>query len=324
MARSNTPEAVLSNLAADVTDRHRPPSPAAFARLERRIGAPVPRDYRRLLGVINGGAVHGEWVNKHVMLSELYGLRSDEERYNLLDQIGFTWTTNANYEEPGLAHLPTDTIPIASDIGDNWVCLVIKGKQAGAVYYWDHEASGGYSASTTIRDAKEMQRLAPNLPAFLRGLKREGPPRLEELERALSEDDAAGLERLLSGSAPERLARSLASGHTLLEEACARGGVRTVRALLVREVPAQYAVWAAIRGRWPRTLRILLEHGMKPRAMDVGECVHRGHLPTLRVLLEHMELVSRGDLKAAQKRLEAWDPAKAARIKAVLVKALRS
>ena len=35
--------------------------------------------------------------------------------------------------------LPAATIPVASDQGDNFYCLVLAGTDAGKIVYWDHE-----------------------------------------------------------------------------------------------------------------------------------------------------------------------------------------
>lgn len=213
----------LDALAEDLKDRGRAATVAGIAALERRIGSPLPPAYRAFLGRVNGGSVTGEWeFQGKYMLQELYGVRRDRE-YSLVRRL----------DQARGYPIPEETIPIASDVGGNLICLAVSGSRTGSVWYWDHEEGG--------ERLSDLSRIAPSFAAFLRGLKRTGPEKNEELERILDRDDAAGMERYLKDLPRKQWNRNLPSGSTLLEEAAARGAVRVMKVLIAKKIAGRHA-----------------------------------------------------------------------------------
>ncbi|MDZ7386770.1 MAG: SMI1/KNR4 family protein [candidate division KSB1 bacterium] len=116
--------------------------------IETALGVALPNDYREFVQKY-GASAFGESVQFRLMqadpvhpvesllgtpitryeegpLSAFYGGK-EAGTYSLAKEI-------AVYE----GRMPDTMIPIADDGGGNQICLGIKGKERGKVYYWDH------------------------------------------------------------------------------------------------------------------------------------------------------------------------------------------
>jgi hypothetical protein len=226
------------------------------------------------LSQCNGGTLEGEWdFRGWFMLSRFYGIRNDD--HSLVRRT----------RDARAYPIAPDVIPIASDIGDNLICMAVKGKQLGSLWYWDHEEG------PEVR--REMPRIAPSFAAFLKGLERTGQPRDRELDAFLDRDDVKSMRRLLEEMTPADLARDLPNGSTLLEEAVTRGAGRIVKLLLEEKAPGRHAIGAAISGRQPAMLKLLLEHGYKPDKYSIVGCIYQDDPRCLKVLLDHLPQIPR-------------------------------
>jgi hypothetical protein len=100
---------------------------------EAKIAARLPRPYKTFLQAHNGGVPEPPYFGKERIPSVLqifYGLRVKKK----IDDLA------ANYRRMR-STLPTDVISIAVDTFGNEICLAIRGKNRGKVYFWDHEGA---------------------------------------------------------------------------------------------------------------------------------------------------------------------------------------
>jgi hypothetical protein len=99
--------------------------------IETALGAALPGDYREFVQEY-GVSAFGELVQFQPIegeagpLSHFYGSKSAGSN---------SLTRNI---EKYMGRMPETIIPIADDGGGNQICLGIKGKERGKVYYWDH------------------------------------------------------------------------------------------------------------------------------------------------------------------------------------------
>ena len=94
---------------------------------EKVIKVRLPAPYRRFLLKHNGGRPEPS-STKDIAFSEFYGIKA-KKKYN--DLLG-------NYRRMR-EWLPGELMPIGDDSFGNEICLAIKGKKRGKLYFWDHE-----------------------------------------------------------------------------------------------------------------------------------------------------------------------------------------
>ena len=98
--------------------------------IETALGVALPGDYREFVQKY-GTSAFGELVQFQPIegekgpLSHFYGSRTGNQSL-------------AKYIEVYRGRMPDTIIPIADDGGGNQICIGIKGKEQGKVYYWDH------------------------------------------------------------------------------------------------------------------------------------------------------------------------------------------
>ncbi len=102
-------------------------TPAAVEAVESRLGSSLPAEFRNLLSTAgNGGYVESVGVGE-VGLVALFGV----ERGDDLD-VEQRLTLSQDRVAPGL-------LPVADAEGGNLVCLSLRPRDFGAVWFWDHE-----------------------------------------------------------------------------------------------------------------------------------------------------------------------------------------
>ncbi len=135
-----------------------------LAHIERELGVKLPESYRQFLLEI-GGVTFGAMVvvrmiqdspgggpNKRGTFQHLFGADC-EPHFGLLETIQF-------FE----SRLPENVIPIGDDMMGNYMCLVIKGKKSGRIYFLDHDHSKLYLAAESFEDLLNRLEASPEPP----------------------------------------------------------------------------------------------------------------------------------------------------------------
>ena len=145
----------------------RPASSALIDAFESRLGLRLPLAFRELLiSVSNGGEIEPATAQS----APAVGLRSvlGVAREDHLD-------LEARIDQYGRCRLPEGLLPIGDAEGGNLVCLSLRFRDFGAVWFWDHERELEGDAITF---------LAPGLSEFLDDL---GPISQPDEPSAVSE-----------------------------------------------------------------------------------------------------------------------------------------
>ncbi len=135
--------------------------------IEKRLKLSLPLEYKDFIMKHNGGrpkpsGFHykhetGRYTDSRVdWFLAIYDGESDnfEDYFNTykVDQV----------------RLPIELVPIANDPGGNLVCISVKGKNKGAVYFWDHENEAGDNETPSYQN---VHLLADSFSEFLESLK---------------------------------------------------------------------------------------------------------------------------------------------------------
>ena len=136
-----------------------------IARAEKALGVSFPAVYRRFLLEHNGGYPD----DPHFRMP---GARKGSTRLGaVVDFAGIDTpeeTTNIDYLlQTFQDRVPARMFPIARDPGGNLILLSSKGKDAGTVYFWDHEREADDGESPTERN---LVAIADSFDAFLKKL----------------------------------------------------------------------------------------------------------------------------------------------------------
>lgn len=78
------------------------------------------------------------------------------------------------------AYIPINLVAIADDVGGNAICISVKGKDKGKVYFWDHESA----AEEELEDPKsykDVELIADSFDEFMAGLREDDEPHDEVL-----------------------------------------------------------------------------------------------------------------------------------------------
>jgi len=139
-----------------------------LAKLKSRLQCVLSKDYEDFLLKFNGGKPEPNVLIGHdgratVGITRFLGEGGDKP--SLLD-------TRQTYE----GRVPSDLLPIALAEGGNLVCLGIRGRRVGLVYFWDHERESpeghkpGYANVSKIADGFRalLERLKPLKPEDVR------------------------------------------------------------------------------------------------------------------------------------------------------------
>lgn len=139
-------------------------TPATLDAVERRIGRPIPPEYREFLLVHNGGypepadfeitchngrvmPVSVEWFFP-VEAADSIDLEQVLRRYR--------------------GRYPEELFPFACDPGGNLICIAVAGEKAGQIWYWDHEEEAEEGEPPTWDN---LYPVSESLNAFLTALR---------------------------------------------------------------------------------------------------------------------------------------------------------
>ena len=112
-----------------------------LAALEKRLGKPLPEEYRDFLLANNGGCpTPNEFAESSVRTFLSVGAEYP------MDDLE---TMADDYSD----RIPADTLPIGKDELGNLILLAVSGGQRGAVYFWDHELEDSPDGLSQVGDS---------------------------------------------------------------------------------------------------------------------------------------------------------------------------
>ena len=258
-----------------VTDgRVKPATQAQVAKLESRLGARLPEDYRRFLMTINGGRRPGggwELPKYELVIDTFYGLRGDF--HDLADAV-----ERVLKREPGTTHLPPETIQIAYELGNNPILMRYRGRDAGSIWFWDE------------RGDEDWRKIAPGFDAFVAMLHQEPEPQEGASVRSIIErDDVEAARRYVDSLPPGKLDEAERStGHSLLQRAADAGAAKVVALLLDRGARNMAGMGTINVKRHGEVIKLLLTRGgYLPTEYDWQGTAAFGGPDVLRLYFEH-------------------------------------
>lgn len=170
------------------------------ADFERKIEIQLPTDYREFLLTHNGGKPEPDSFNignnDTSSVRSFYGLHSDP------------YSNLAEHLDIYKGRISGNVIPITGDPCGNQVCLGVKGKHRGKVYFWDHELEGARHALTRIAD---------DFNKFLNSLFRWVDPDETFIEKVVRKNDLKQLNLILLNGF--NINKKDKDGMSLIEEA---------------------------------------------------------------------------------------------------------
>ena len=147
-------------MAVTISDPFDPVSPDEIKLFELRTGIKLPEPYVRFLLRTNGGMPLSDvfdvpgWGGQASVLSYFYGIH---EGRSCSLELGL---------ERAAEVLPDGFLPIADDAGGNLLCMGLKGRRAGRLYFWDHEDQLDDEGNSK-KDMSNMYEVARDLDEFL-------------------------------------------------------------------------------------------------------------------------------------------------------------
>lgn len=134
---------------------------AAVELFERVLNAKLPVAYRQFLLQHNGGYPSPENFRsldgqEESSVQDFYRINSKNRHDDLLD----CWKLFRD-------RIPDDFLAIGSDPGGNQICIAVRGKFHGKIFFWDHEMEVEEGANPGM---KNMSLLADNFTSFLEAL----------------------------------------------------------------------------------------------------------------------------------------------------------
>ena len=276
---------VGSNNPFGVTDgRVKPATEAQVAKLERRLGAKLPKDYRRFLMTINGGCRPGSgWKlpKYELAIDTFYGLRRDF--YNLVDAVD----CHLQLREEEDANSPPDTIPIGYEVGNKKFLMKYRGQDAGSIWFWP--------------EMKETWRkIAPSFGAFIARLHQEPEPvGRAALQSILERDDVDAVRRYVESLPPDKLDEpDESTRHSLLQRAADAGAANIVSFLIDCGARRMAGLGTVNVKRHAKVSELLLTRGRyRPTVYDWQGAAAFGGPVVLRVYFEHAPPPPRKELE---------------------------
>jgi cell wall assembly regulator SMI1 len=132
--------------------REPPASPEQIDALERRIGVPLPADYRAYLAAQNGGRLE----NNNEAAKTIFGLGELPDYTNMGDKL-----------DTYAGRVPAWLLPVAQDEYGNLFAVSLRPRDNGSVWFWDHEEEADEGEPPT---EDNLERKADSWTGFLDGL----------------------------------------------------------------------------------------------------------------------------------------------------------
>lgn len=242
-----------------------PLTEADILALEGRLSLALPELYRRFLLDYNGGEPepaefqfkheHGPYTDSTVEYFFSVG--------GVPDNRSFDWNYNLYKVEED--RLPHNMVPIAHDPGGNLICISMAGIDAGAVFFWDHEAE------TEPPSYENLHLVADDFQEFLNGLYT-SPEYVQSdaqivMHHILLTEDITALENLLAAGWDVDTKDDL--GLSMLERVACINKVRIAKLLLQHGAEPERALDIALRANaalhtYDEMVQILQAHSPNP------------------------------------------------------------
>ncbi len=180
----------------------------AVKKLEFQIGALLPKEYRAFLLKHNGGKPassdfklgEGDITGLH----HIYGIFEQDNHSNILN--------NYNVFK---GRIKKELLPFADDSFGNQICIGIKNKYIGKIYFWDHEFDGSFFKS------KAITLIANSFNDFLDSLFEYVDPDESVLSRVIRLGDIAELSNLIENGL--NIEATDEHGRTIIERSTIEG-----------------------------------------------------------------------------------------------------
>ena len=187
---------------------------------EKLLGSSLPKDYRQFLIQHNGGKP----TPSYFLISDKKGNDAIDHFYGLHDGPRYARLDNAFEVYKG--RIPGCLLKIADDPLGNAICIGIKGKYRGKIYFWDHELEGNIWQQLLGR---HITLVSDSFRNFLDSLFEWVDPNETEIERIIRSNDIAGLKALLA--AGYEIESTDEYGRTAIEQAAIKAQNEIIQAL---------------------------------------------------------------------------------------------
>ena len=158
-------------------------------RFEKRIGAKLPEQYREFLICHNGGTP----VPSSFVISRKKGEDSIQQFYGL--NYGPTYQRLNELYDLYVDRIPSYVIPIGNDDFGNNICIGIKGKNKGKVFFSEYYIQGGILKRLLLGG---VTLISDSFNEFLNSLFEWIDPEETLIEKIIRENDIEGLKSLIS------------------------------------------------------------------------------------------------------------------------------
>ena len=162
----------IEELAREMKSKLPPAKDADISSMEKELGAKLPGDYRQFLVLTNGGHIGGRYWFKgptpegkpaDAGVNHVGGFR-EEYYFSLADH-------RECYQGPE-PRIPLELMWIMDDPFGNAICLGLRGKHRGRVYFWDHEREPEPDEwDGQVETAGNIRLLANSFTEFVAGLR---------------------------------------------------------------------------------------------------------------------------------------------------------
>jgi hypothetical protein len=236
-----------------------------IAKFEREISAQLPTDYREFLLKHNGGSPKPNSFKiadgSTSCVNWLFGLGSVSNDHSIRKEL-------INYHD----RIPKELLPIGDDPGGNVICLSIRGKTMGHVFFWDHEEEADEDPTW-----ENVHLIANSFNEFLNILYEYVNPDETELDRACERGDVNSLKRLLDAGLP--LDAKTTYKHTLARAVSIRGHLEALQFLADRGADLRGALVIATMNEHIALVRFLLS-----KRVEVDERDKMNRTPLMRAV----------------------------------------
>ena len=183
---------------------------------ETQLGCKLPSAYRKFLLKFNGAKpIPSDFkIGRGASsLHHVYGLHNGPGYCHL----AATWGTLQD-------RIPDSLLPIADDPGGNQICIGIKGKYKGRIYFWDHEVDSDKP------NFKNVRKISESFGRFTESLFEWVDPSESKIDLAVKKDDVDFVRHLIENG--YNIETKDDYGRSLIENAAIHNSSNTIELLI--------------------------------------------------------------------------------------------